>query len=265
MAKQANEAFINHVELPEVIASLVKADYRVKPQWSDNTSNADLTVYAAMFHARAWRFVETSKRSPHPTSVTELYAILKKGIYLDDQFYEWDCQVVESFRPRVLSTGEPPLEEMYLFDGVDQSTMWLQYYSTRILLAEVLLLVARRIMQISIVNLASHEARFLKTIREMAKHICATIPFVMNLVDSQGKRVEAVPDSMRGVRAFTLLWPLRVAVKAEGVLPEHRNFVAMALQSIGQDVGLARALSYSKYGEVDGNERYMEFASISTK
>jgi len=165
---------------------------------------------------------------------------------LDAEFQEWFDNVADDFRPKILDALIAPLHKVHLYNWLDQSTMWLQYYSTRILLKECMLLITRKISAFTMLQLNPYEQKQKIEIRDLARDIARSIPWVLGQIDSVGIPQHVPRISVQGVRAYTLLWPLRVAALAEHTTWKFRAFSIATLLFIGHEIGLGKALSIAR-------------------
>ncbi|OQE38347.1 hypothetical protein PENCOP_c008G04528 [Penicillium coprophilum] len=125
-------------------------------------------------------------------------------------------------------------------------TSWNQYRSARIIVSDIILSHVRRISDSSSVTSLSEEFRLhcrtlRLTIHRLAVEICRSVPFHLNVHQTQKDPNLPPPESYLG--GLVILWHLFIAGVVEN--PRHglRRWVVKCLESIGHTMGIDQALA----------------------
>lgn len=149
----------------------------------------------------------------------------------------------------MLGRGNSPCDNRYhIYHDLWLAHSWNQYRCARIIVSEIILGCLRRLsfkssaMAVS-GELQSHCTRLRSTTRELARDICASVPFHFGIGNVSTKPSEYIPLNQSYLGGLLMLWPLVLAGATEEKGHPLRQWVMDCLRLIGHSMGIDQALA----------------------
>ncbi|GES62315.1 C6 finger domain protein [Aspergillus terreus] len=145
-------------------------------------------------------------------------------------------------------TDSPCGNRYHIYHDLWLAHSWNQYRCARIIVSEIILGCLRRLsfrspaMAIS-GELQNHCTRLRSSTRELARDICATVPFHFGIGNVGTKPSEYLPLNQAYLGGLLALWPLVLAGATEGKNHPLRVWVIHCLRIIGHTMGIDQALA----------------------
>ena len=173
----------------------------------------------------------------------ELLAIVGKASMLDRQLDQWTSELPPDWLPHTShadqSSEEPETAAEY-YDTIFFSKLYNTYRCARIHLHETVLQALELLPAPP--NKPSHQSSTTHSreiINLMMDGICASIPYHLHKVDSNGK--PTAPDARGVIGAHALVWPLSVVLRHAETSSWHRRSALTTLQYVAAKSGLRKA------------------------
>ncbi|KAF7191492.1 hypothetical protein HII31_06994 [Pseudocercospora fuligena] len=173
----------------------------------------------------------------------EILAIVGKASMLDRQLDQWTAELPSDWLPHsehASQSSEEPESAAEFYDTIFFSKLFNAYRCARIHLHETVLQAFELLPAPP--NKSSHQSSTTHS-REivdlMMDGICASIPYHLHKVDSNGK--PTAPDARGVIGAHALVWPLSVVLRHATTGSWHRRSALATLQYIAAKSGLRKA------------------------
>jgi hypothetical protein len=107
---------------------------------------------------------------------------------------------------------------------------------------------------------SSKYAKSICVIDLMVNEVCSSIPFILGDVDKDGKLKSSNRKALAG---FLLMWPLYIVKNCASSTPEQLAVVKLALQRIGNVMGIRQALVMHDNGELPRPEKTLQIPQMA--
>lgn len=177
-----------------------------------------------------------------------LTAIVAQMRVIHNDHWSWAQNAPNSWHYASVSSPAAPDGTVHIYYNLWIANFWNWTRSSCILLQASILKCLNALSTISEIRV-SHDS--LKedaetTIKTMIREICATIPFVMSDIDSQGNTVKvsrtAAPSVGQSMAQLWTLWHFRIVLLSGYALPHQMKCIRDAILRIGHEKGIRVAL-----------------------
>ena len=183
--------------------------------------------------------------------------LLQEAATLDLEYQQWSDSASEVYQYRKIETSDSSDQDsslpytarprdVFVYHDIWVATQWHKYYIARIYLLQTMIECQFHLISIPtlgkepVSDKISSSDDLNHIIIEMVNGICASIPFMMGEVDSNGS-LRLKPSGRVAYGGIALLLPLHVAARVKVIGLEQRMWIRGRLRHIGCVTGISQA------------------------
>ena len=193
----------------------------------------------------------------HNTLWQSLHTLLQEASSLDLEYQQWSDSASDVYQYKRVNPSNSPDQDsllpyqtrprdIFVYHDLWVATQWHKYYVARMKLLQIMLECQSHMNSIPTLGkqAASDQMPTSEALRqgtiEMVNGICASVPFMMGEVDSNGN-LKLKPSGRMAIGGMSLLLPLHVASCSKVIGLEQKMWIKDRLRHIGFVTGIHQA------------------------